>query len=341
MQAWHMVHAIRGLGFECHAVNYLHAVHQDSNKIEIPLKNLASLRTKIYWGLKKRGFRGLYDSLSKHPFTTNPDEVPWADFDCLVVGSDIVWDYEQPAFGHDPAYFGMLPQITGIPIMAYAASCGPADPEPPFPAYVSDGLRRFSAIGVRDRMTARLVENASGRTSEWVVDPTWLGPDPETGWNKAPREKYLFVYGHGVDQKLGDLLVDFCRRKGWKLVSALSPCPGADHRYHCLTPFQWTCLFKNAEATMILGTLHGTLFSIKYEKPFLLINSPAIEPKVRRILERVGQINRLFEPGTITSEDLQQLEVAGDQRPAIPGDWQHESLGFLEGSLQKVASELP
>jgi hypothetical protein len=111
MQAWHLVNAIRGLGYDAAAVNYLDSAHFESNKIHIPLKDLASLKARVFWALKKRGFRNIEKEICRHPFTTDPAKVPWDQFNALVVGSDIVWDYQNPAFGHDPAYFGNSPQL--------------------------------------------------------------------------------------------------------------------------------------------------------------------------------------------------------------------------------------
>lgn len=338
MQAWHLVHAIRGMGYQSYAVNYLHAAHQESNRIHVPLRNLNSLKARVFWFLKKRGFRNIEKAICKHPFTTDPEQVPWDSFDAMVVGSDIVWDYQNPAFGHDPAYFKGLPGQLNRPHIAYAASCGPASPEGPFPDYVRNGLPLFQAIGVRDNTTARLVHNAAGLDSTLVVDPTWLGPDPDPEWAGRPKEKYLFAYGGRFDESYGPMLRDYCHYRGWKLVSALTSCRWADKMYRSLTPFQWADLFRNAEATAIEGTLHGTLFSIKYGRPFILQNSTAIAPKIIQALERTGQTFRVREPGAITRTDLDILDAEAFPPPQVPADWLADSREFLARSLATVTA---
>ena len=336
MQAWHLVQAIRSLGFDAHAVNYLHAVHDESNQINIPLKNLSSLKARIFWMLKKRGFRNIEDGICRHPYTTDASKVPWDDFDAFVVGSDIVWDYQNPGFGHDPAYFGGGPGLQGRPIISYAASCGPANPEGPFPEYVQKGLENFTGIGVRDDATASLVRNASGLESQLVVDPTWLGDDPGPKWSGLPSSKYLFAYGGRIDDQMGADLKDYCQSRGLQLVSALTSNRHADKNYRTLTPFQWVQVFKHAECTAIVGTLHGTLFTIKYGRPFVLVNTPAISPKIAQVLERTSQKFRLFEPGTITRDDLSILDRSEAEPPEIPQDWLDESKKFLGDSISKA-----
>lgn len=336
MQAWHLVHAIRKLGYEAHAVNYLHEVHQESNRIHIPLRGLSSLKARVFWQLKKHGFRNIESGLCKHPFTTDPTKVPWDEFDAFVVGSDIVWDYAQAAYGHDPAYFGMLPQLAGRPIFSFAASCGPANPEGPFPPYIGEGLKRFCGIAVRDDATRRLVKNSSGRDSTLVVDPTWLSEDPPNPWPGMPRGKYLFAYGGRFNDRFGPMLRDYCHARGWQLISALTPCRWADKMYRSLTPFQWVELFRNAEATAIVGTLHGTLFTMKYQKPFILENTPAISPKIAQVLERTEQTFRVFDPGTICAKDLAMLDAGEAPPPHIPTDWHAASWQFLKDQLAQT-----
>jgi hypothetical protein len=335
MQAWHVVHAIRRLGYRCNALNYLHPVHQEANKIRLPVRSLDSLKGRIYWFLKQRPFRGIGNTLCKDRFTTDPGKVPWKSYDGLVVGSDIVWDYQNTDFGHDPAYFGALDEQKGTPIGAYAASCGPADPEGPFPDYVKEGLHRVSFLGVRDRATANMVENASGRQSELVVDPTWLGGDLRPKRPRLPKSEYVLVYGGRVDPGLSECLHAYCRRKGLKLVSALTSCRHSDIVYRSLHPFQWVDLFRNATATFIVGTLHGTLFSIKYGKPFILVNDSRIAPKIREAIKRTGQEFRVFDHGKVEDEALNLLDRSVADPPLIPDEWRLESVAFLERSLKE------
>ncbi|YCM42406.1 polysaccharide pyruvyl transferase family protein [Verrucomicrobiaceae bacterium 227] len=341
LQAWHLVHAIRALGYEAHAVNYLHKTHHESNQINIPLRNLSSLKGKIFWMLKKRGFRNIEDDLCRHPFVSDSSKVPWDDFDAFVVGSDVVWDYSTDSFGCDPVYFGGAAGLAGKPMIAYAASCGPADPKGPFPDHIKNGLERFTSIGVRDEATANLVKNASGRDSELVVDPTWLSPDPPSESVLNIKGKYLFAYGGNISIQQSRDLLDYCRSRNLLLVSALSKLPDADKMFRTLTPFQWVELFKNAEATFISGTLHGTIYSMKYGRPFILANAPATSAKIREILLRTSQNFRLFEPGEISPEDLSKLlDPKAVQAPELPASWISQSKKFLGKSLSESLSGL-
>lgn len=336
MQAWHLVHAIRRLGYDACAVNYLHPTHHgltaSSNQ---PIKSISSLKGRMFRFLQGRGFRNLDSTICSHTFTDDHTLVPWKEFDALVVGSDVVWDYQSSGYGHDPVYFGGLPGLNEKPIIAYAASCGQASADGPFPKYVSDGLKKFNAIGIRDKATAKLAMNAGRRESTLVVDPTWLYPDPDIPWNGLPKKKYIVVYGRNVPYAVGEKLSSYCHSRGLALVSALTSCRQADKRYHILTPFQWVQLFKHAEATAIMGTLHGTLYSIKYNKPFVVLNSPKVSQKIAYVLERTNQEFRLLDPDRVTDVDLEMMDRDKFPVGKIPADWVSDSKSFLANSLQE------
>ena len=335
LQAWHLVRAIRSLGYDAHAVNYLHPTHHESNQIRIPMRNLASVKGKIFWFLKKRGFRNIEKKICSDCFTTDVTKVPWKKFDAIVVGSDVVWNYEEEKFGSDPAYFGAVTEMQGIPLVSYAASCGPASVSGPFPSFIREGLSRFHRIGVRDQPTSELVRNASGLDSRMVVDPTWLNPDEDTDWGGLPDRPFLFAYGGSLDASLCAKLRDYCQREGLLLISALSSCPGADKIYRSLTPFQWVQLFKNANSVLVTGTLHGTIYAIKYGRPFILVNAPATSAKISKLLEKIGQSHRLFEPGMVRSQDLLLLNEADDGL-VPPRTWVEESRDFLSEALESA-----
>ncbi|MEP2777066.1 MAG: polysaccharide pyruvyl transferase family protein [Luteolibacter sp.] len=335
MQAWHVVHAVRALGHEACAINYLHPDHVAANEVKLPLTSLSALRSRVHWFLKRFPFRGLGDSLCDDTFTTDVEKVPWSDYRGAVVGSDIVWDFRNPHFGNDPVYFGMHPKQAHMDFVSYAASCGPADVEGEIPDYVRKGISRFRSVGVRDGKTAKLAERSGFESPTLVVDPTWLQDDPVTNWDGVPDQPYVLLYGGGMTADCAEKLAEFCRKKGWKLVTAATPCKAADKVYRTLTPFQWVSLFANATATVV-GTLHGTLYSIKYNKPFILMNEPRIRTKIVQVMERTGQGFRVFERGEIKESDFALLTLEGGKLPAIPQDWLKESWDYLNNALHSM-----
>ena len=119
--------------------------------------------------LKTMAFLRRYLSLTPYHFTEWNDAPADLGVDVIVVGSDQVWhggDWGNPL----PYLLEGAPPLTAI---AYAASFGmPQMPESLVDAYRA-GMRRFSAISVRETEGVALVSEL-GRQATHVVDPTLL-----------------------------------------------------------------------------------------------------------------------------------------------------------------------
>lgn len=331
MQMWHLHRAVQALGHEVSVINYLHETHHRSNQKKVPIRGAASLKQRVHWWLKRRQFKGLEGDLCEGAFTTRASEVDWKSYDRVVVGSDVVWDFETEAYGHDPAYFGGLEGQDPGRMVSYAASCGPARVDGDLPDYCCH-LRTFKALSIRDGYSAKLVARAAERDAELVVDPTWLGDDPVCRNSLRMKKPYLMVYGTTLKGEFAEAVAEMCRRKGWDIVSAAARCPVADRTFRSLSPFQWVDLLKNAEATVVSG-LHGTLYSIKYRKPFVLILNHNTRQKASKVLELTGQEHRQFEREELTAEQVGLLDRSLGEPPGVPPQWRQSSIEFLRSSL--------
>jgi len=295
LQAWHLREAIRRLGHTAEIINYQNATLRDSERPILHNFHPATLRHAFRVWKKCRPFHPLVGEFSPYPFTTDPAEVPWQRFDTVVVGSDVVWDYQTPHFGQDPCYFGEHPAQQGTRFTSYAASCGPAVPENGIPAWVAEGIRHFGAISVRDENTRDLVHAVLGASPTIVVDPTWLNQDPHPARSIVPDKPYLLVYGNALDTSRAVEIKEYARKRGLKLVGAASAWKYCDLTLNGFDPFQWVELFENA-AAVVTATLHGLIYSIKANKPFLMVAMPAAASKSRTVLERVGALDRVVNP---------------------------------------------
>lgn len=331
LQAWHVREAVRGLGHEARIINYQNATLRNSERPILHNYHPATLRHAFRVWRKCRPFRPLVESFSPDRFTTDPGQVPWKDFDTVIVGSDVVWDYQTPHFGQDPCYFGAHTTQQGARFVSYAASCGPAAPEAGVPAWVADGIRRFDAISVRDEITQSLVQAACGVFPPIVVDPTWLNPDPPPARSIVPDKPYLLVYGNALDAHRAVEIKDHARKHRLKVVGAASAWKYSDITLNGFDPFQWVELFSNAEA-VVTSTLHGLLYSIKANKPFLMVAMPAAAAKSRTVLRRVGALDRVVDPSEPFGPGRLSL-LTPDQRPSPDQGWIDESRDYLRLAL--------
>ena len=331
LQAWHVREAVRRLGHQAELINYQNPTLRASERPILHNYHPATLRHAFRIWRKCRPFHPLVETFSPFPFTTDPASVPWGNFETVIVGSDVVWDFQTPQFGHDPTYFGAHPAQQGTRFISYAASCGPANHEQNVPEWVNNGLRRFAAVSVRDESTRSLVHQTTGSTPELVVDPTWLNDDKPPALSIAPSKPYVLIYGNALDTTRGAELREFCRKRGWLIVGAASGWKYADITLNGFDPFQWVELFQKAQA-VVTATLHGLLYSIKARRPFLMVALPAAANKSRTVLERVGALDRLVYPTETFGIDRIKLLDPGNA-PVPDAAWIQQSRDFLSEAL--------
>lgn len=333
LQAWHLREAVRNLGYDATVINYQNPVHHKFESVRFPGLNLGMLRYMVRRWIKNRPFRLHVEALSEDPFTVDPSEILWSGFDVVVVGSDVIWDFSNPHYGYEKNFFGMAEGQDACRIMSYAASCGATDVDSDLPEYVCRGLKKFSHYGVRDQNAMTLVERCVGTKATHVVDPTWLQADLQVEWDELPDDPYLLVYGTGMNNERAKILKEYCRRRRWKIVSVSTPGAWADISLVGMDPWEWVQLFKNAEA-VISGTLHGTLYAIKYNKPFVYLDNRQTHRKLVSILEKCGLGDRCVIPESFQTDHLEKLFTILPRDEGNIDEWVDRSKFFLENSLK-------
>ena len=102
--------------------------------------------------------------LSKRCF--NAKQINALDFDCIIVGSDEVWNYKDTK-GNAALKFGE--GLTCKNLIAYAPSVGKTAADECVPEYVIRGIKKFKKISARDDLTEQLVCNITGTAPERVL----------------------------------------------------------------------------------------------------------------------------------------------------------------------------
>lgn len=225
--------------------------------------------------------------LSKRCF--NARQINELAFDCIVVGSDEVWNYRDTK-GNAELKFGV--GLTCKNLIAYAPSVGKTATDEAIPQYVIDGIRKFKRISARDDLTEQLVEQVTGNAPKRVLDPTFLAEFPRAEL-KAKRKPYiLFYYCENLPENILNQIFYYAKEHGLAVYGA-GEC---DKRYSevtvNLTPFEWVEMFRNAEF-VFTGTFHGAVFSILNRRQFkvYLTNESRIK-KVTALLSELQITNR-------------------------------------------------
>ena len=289
-QAFFLYSFLKKNKFNAHIINYKNKKHLLNE-----YKSLLLTRNpiKIFYNIKKiLSFKEDQKLMNLGPKITNVKKISEA-YGTIIVGSDIVWNYELNSIGKDPVYFanGLSPKKW----ISYAPSFGAVRfNNKKCPNYVKNGLKKFSNISVRDEHSKKMVKKICGKKSKVVLDPTLIFDS--NGMEKKIRikDKFLLVYANDLRKINVSIIKNFALKNSLKVVAVAYSQRWADYNIIDVSPFEWLGYFKEA-SYVFTSTFHGTLFSIKYKKNFITLNNEAISNKVKTILSKLNLSNRLID----------------------------------------------
>ncbi len=196
------------------------------------------------------------------------------EYRTIIVGSDQIWG---PFERNRQVYFLGFDDFKGKKV-SYAADSTTAEvSEEHF-----DKLRRelgdFDSISVRNEHSQKFVETVIGKKVPIVVDPTLLWDFNELGHGfMNDSEPYILVYVLGKDiNGSNEKAIEKIKRVygDLRVYAVVIPtmkfniCDYADEVFYDLGPEEWLDMIRNA-AFVFTDSFHGTLFSLKFHKPFL------------------------------------------------------------------------
>ena len=291
LQAFATMKVLEGLGHDVTIINYKNKEHW----LQEDLRPWLAYRRPIRFldrFKKERAFKKDHKKFHLTPFTKDPKKVQEWDFDVVVVGSDVVWNYK--IFGFDPIYFGSVFAHRKI---SFAASAGWVNHGESHPAELNEGLSSFDAISVRDENTRALVQVATGEDAPIVLDPTLIydfGDDEVMTRRIREFGDYLLIYAYVSDSIMVKKIQDLAIEKGLKTLSLGYRQFWCDKTLMDVGPLEWLSFFKHA-ACIATSTFHGTIFALKYEKEFMYIKNEKAKNRVVSLAEICGLSQIMFE----------------------------------------------
>lgn len=228
-------------------------------------------------------------------------------FDTFVIGSDQVW---RNSYGRVESYFcDFLEGVEGKKVLSYAASFGVSEWE--FDGERSERLRelaaRFQAVSVRERDAVDLCEGYLNVKAKHVLDPTLLlskGDYVRLIENTPASKGNMMCYILDESKQKGDFVREVERRKGLKAFSVMR-----DKRGVFPAVERWLRGFYDAKF-VVTDSFHGMVFSIIFEKPFLVIlNKERGASRFLSLLEALGLKSRLVRDIELFDWSLLDCEV--------------------------------
>lgn len=259
------------------------------------LHKLSFIQYKQSFSKKYLPLLGVTDAMNYNP-----------SLDCLVIGSDEVFNCIQKNsnVGYSLELFGKDNKAKKL--ITYAASFGNTTLEK-LDRYgkkeeISNLLKRFDSISVRDTNSGQIVETLTARNAVYHLDPVLIY-DYMHCCDKIPQmplsEKYLILYAYAgrISDEEADWISEYAKRRNLKVyaIGGIQKC--ADKFVDC-SPFEVLAYFRNADE-VITDTFHGSIFSIITHRKFTTLvrksvgNSYGNEEKLSDLLERLKLEERM------------------------------------------------
>ena len=289
LQCYGLYKTIKNLGYDVKVINYKNFKHWwKEYKCFLWTKNPKFLIANIRKILK---FKVEQKNISKTIFTFSHEKVKREEFDIIVIGSDMVWNYKTYLVGFDPVYFGYY--LNAKRIFSYAASFGDIDNDNSVPREIINGINNFSRISVRDENSLKILRRITYKPVKLVLDPIFLYPYSEEE-KICKYNNFILIYAYNMSFDQIKQIRNFANKKNLNIIAIAYNQPWCDKNIIAVSPFEWLGFFRKANY-IITSSFHGTIFSIKYEKQFITLPNININNKIEYVLKISGLKNRIFQ----------------------------------------------
>lgn len=329
LQNYALQNSIEKIGYECKT---------------IPNGNNTNYRLKVVIKSMLKPFSDRFANISWDHFDSN---ITWdgkwdrntspTEYYKFVAGSDQIWN---PLFeinsGREFLDFARPEQK-----IAYAASIGLDQLPEDVKAQYTDYLIDFQHISMREEEGAEIVKGLVGKTVPVVLDPTMLltGEQWKQMADKSsykPKGKYIAKYILGIKNEQYDQFIENrAKELGIELIDI-----GKFNKTHnnALGPAEFLYLIANSEG-FFTDSFHGTLFSILFEKEFIVFERPVEEgygsmtSRLNTLLNMFGLTERRVHSAEELFTEKQDIDYARISKILL--NKRDLSMAYLEEALRQ------
>ena len=308
LQTYALTQYLKELGHDVNVIDY-NPAHRDSKVRHWNHRFFGFHPQNIVNYFKYRCFSDYierYLPLTKHKYRTLRElqNDPPA-MDAYICGSDQVWNPTNIGDGLDPAYFNCFggPHIKRI---AYAPSIGSSHLPEKYNQALCDNVSELDHLSAREKSACDWITSITGRQCVHVLDPTFLISDYRELYKpeRIIKGPYLLVFFMNYSALFREALQIVKAATGLPLVFVGTYFKRWKYRGKCrfCTPGDWLNLYANAKA-VITNSFHGTVFSLKFKKPFISVGLPGTKRerniRMSELLETVQLSERFVVEDTV------------------------------------------
>lgn len=301
LQAFSLKNSIESLGHTCEFINIVPGEPLEEFRQGRFYKWKLLVQRVWGWDFYKR-FKTIYTfqirfSREFLPYLGVKPGVNRNHYDVVVIGSDEVFNCAQKTwFGFSRQLFGE--GLNADRVITYAASFGATTTDKlrsfGIEETVSGLLKKLNAISVRDKNSFDTVTALIGKQPELHVDPVLIFDYTRYMPEQVAWKDYMLVYtypGRITDKKEISAIKGFARSRHLKLLSVGHYFSWCDDVI-IPSPFEVLAYFRNA-SFIVTDTFHGSVFSIKYNKPFATIIRGMNNNKLSYLLQQFSLESRI------------------------------------------------
>ena len=241
-------------------------------------------------------------------------------YDYFIAGSDQIWNEN---WTKDYYFLNFSPKEKNI---VYAASIGNDHISDDYREHLKKMLKNFKAISVREVLAQEMISDLVEETPVWVLDPTLLLNYKE--WNEIAEQSELEVNGsylltYFLGAAPSSEIKHLAKERGLNVVNLYNP----KNKYYLSASVEdFLKLFS--QASMVLtDSFHGTVFSLIYEKKFVVLPRGDMNTRLHSILNLFGLENRFADITIITKEiDYQFVKNSLKIQQKISLEWLENNL---------------
>lgn len=281
-------------------------------------KNLFSLKSLL-------AYRRDWKRLNVKPLHVEPD--------CVVIGSDEIWNIRNCSFERDPSYYGLG---LNCPAILYAPSLGGASwKDFSSQQELLEGIASMSRWSARDKSTEEFLRKIdANRHIQSVLDPSFLIDWTHIESPVKKMGKFILVYTYdgnwGMSSDQRSQAMALSRKLGLPLVSFGFLHDWCDKSIAC-SPLEFLAYLRQAPF-VITDTFHGTVMSLQYHKHFACL-APE-KQKIQCMAEWLGLDMHTWNLNTLT-EDKPYSQIDD-----VVNRMRSQSLNYLTQALSDIAKRL-
>lgn len=302
LQLYALTSYLKSLGNDIYVIDYYNKAVYDNYKIfnlnRIKCKNPIRLVYRIIQNIvlmpEKINKKHIYVKFLKKYFTLIDTKYIFT-LDCIVVGSDQVWN-PKIVGGFKNLYFGFnIPN--NVKLVSYAASTEKKTMTSENLHKYEECLLRFGNICVREEKFAEYLKTVIKQDIKVCIDPTFLLE--KNIWErfsvKNVEQNYVLVYQARPNKDIIKFAEKIASKTNSQIIILTSNVSSFDNKHiikKCATPEEFVGYFMNAKCVIALS-FHAVAFSIISRVPFYAIRlNDGWDTRVESLLQALNLLDR-------------------------------------------------